>query len=62
MSLARIDVHQNQIQIALERRTPAYLGVLGTKGYHILAGHLNLRTAHDVQWIGFKEMVHFFLS
>ena len=62
MSLARNAVHQNQIQIGLERRTPAYLGVLGTKSYHILAGHLNLRTAHDVEWIGFKEMIHLFLS
>lgn len=31
MSLAPNDVHQNQIQFALERGIPAYLGVLGTK-------------------------------
>ncbi|KAL8170363.1 hypothetical protein V2J09_022167 [Rumex salicifolius] len=31
MSLAPNDVHQNQIQFALERGVPAYLGVLGTK-------------------------------
>ncbi|KAK7336879.1 hypothetical protein VNO77_17430 [Canavalia gladiata] len=30
MSLAPNDVHQNQIQFALERGIPAYLGVLGT--------------------------------
>ena len=31
MSLAPNDVHENQIQFALERGIPAYLGVLGTK-------------------------------
>ncbi|PIA36384.1 hypothetical protein AQUCO_03400343v1 [Aquilegia coerulea] len=31
MSVAPNDVHQNQIQFALERGIPAYLGVLGTK-------------------------------
>ncbi|KAL2934830.1 putative methyltransferase PMT8 [Bienertia sinuspersici] len=31
MSLAPNDVHQNQIQFALERGIPAFLGVLGTK-------------------------------
>ncbi|KAH1078151.1 hypothetical protein AAZX31_19G151600 [Glycine max] len=31
MSLAPNDVHQNQIQFALERGIPAYLGVLGTQ-------------------------------
>lgn len=31
VSLAPNDVHQNQIQFALERGIPAYLGVLGTK-------------------------------
>ncbi|XP_014513346.1 probable methyltransferase PMT8 isoform X1 [Vigna radiata var. radiata] len=31
MSLAPNDVHQNQIQFALERGIPAYLGILGTK-------------------------------
>jgi SAM-dependent methyltransferase len=31
MSLAPNDVHQNQIQFALERGIPAHLGVLGTK-------------------------------
>nr|DAD19930.1 TPA_asm: hypothetical protein HUJ06_021393 [Nelumbo nucifera] len=31
MSLAPNDVHQNQIQFALERGIPAYLGVLGTR-------------------------------
>ncbi|XP_010906796.1 probable methyltransferase PMT3 [Elaeis guineensis] len=31
MSFAPNDVHQNQIQFALERGIPAYLGVLGTK-------------------------------
>lgn len=31
MSLAPNDVLQNQIQFALERGIPAYLGVLGTK-------------------------------
>ena len=31
MSLAPNHVHQNQIQFALERGIPAYLGVLGTK-------------------------------
>ncbi|KAK6940653.1 putative S-adenosyl-L-methionine-dependent methyltransferase [Dillenia turbinata] len=31
ISLAPNDVHQNQIQFALERGIPAYLGVLGTK-------------------------------
>ncbi|KAE8665122.1 putative methyltransferase PMT8 [Hibiscus syriacus] len=31
MSLAPNDAHQNQIQFALERGIPAYLGVLGTK-------------------------------
>ncbi|GLU08182.1 hypothetical protein SLE2022_251060 [Rubroshorea leprosula] len=34
MSLAPNDVHQNQIQFALERGIPAYLGVLGTKRLH----------------------------
>ncbi|XP_050374382.1 probable methyltransferase PMT3 [Argentina anserina] len=31
MSLAPNDVHQNQIQFALERGIPAYLGIMGTK-------------------------------
>ena len=31
MSVAPNDVHQNQIQFALERGIPAYLGVLGTQ-------------------------------
>ncbi|KAF6152669.1 hypothetical protein GIB67_008106, partial [Kingdonia uniflora] len=31
MSVAPNDVHQNQIQFALERGIPTYLGVLGTK-------------------------------
>ncbi|KAK4281301.1 hypothetical protein QN277_012816 [Acacia crassicarpa] len=31
MSLAPNDVHENQIQFALERGIPAYLGVLGTR-------------------------------
>lgn len=48
MSLAPNELHQNQIQFAMERGISAYLGVLGTRDFLILAARLNLLTVLDV--------------
>ncbi|CAA2935318.1 probable methyltransferase PMT3 [Olea europaea subsp. europaea] len=62
ISLAPSDLHQNQIQFALERGIPIYLGVLEQRDFLTQADLLNLHIVLVVELIGCGGMGSFFLN